>query len=103
MAGKVWSAEEEAYFWLHVIPFSRHRRGADIMNPELSFQQLGERMQAALGQKARRQYTALCLGGLPFCQGITLLEANTSRRGAFLPAYGGSPTPQCCPGMGQKV
>ena len=62
MAGKTWSVEEEAYFWLHVVPFSRRRRGLDLANPELSFQQLGEKMQAALGDKARRKYTALCLG-----------------------------------------
>lgn len=66
MAGKVWSPEEEAYFWTHVVPFSRRRRGIHLANPELTFQQLGERMQAALGDKSRRAYTPLCLGRTPF-------------------------------------
>lgn len=65
MAGKIWSPEEEAYFWTHIVPFSRRRRGIHLANPELGWQQLGERMQAAFGDKARRTYTALCLGGIP--------------------------------------
>lgn len=65
MAGKTWSEVEETYFWLHIVPFSRRRRGVDIANPELSFQQLGEKMQVAFGEDARRQYTALCLGRAP--------------------------------------
>lgn len=65
MAGKTWSEQEEEYFWLHIIPFSRRRRGVDLANPELSFQQLAEMMRTALGENARRQYTALTLGGIP--------------------------------------
>lgn len=62
MAGKTWSEEEEEYFWVHIIPFSRRRRGLDIANPELSFQQLAEKMREAFDENARRQYTALTLG-----------------------------------------
>lgn len=62
MAGKTWSKQEEEYFWLHIIPFSRRRRGLDLTNPELSFQQLAEKMQEAFGENARRTYTALTLG-----------------------------------------
>ncbi len=66
MAGKTWSEEEEHYFWTHVVPLSRRRRGIDIFNPELTFKQLGERMQKVFGgpngEGARRNYSALCLG-----------------------------------------
>ncbi|SPN98996.1 uncharacterized protein DNG_02035 [Cephalotrichum gorgonifer] len=61
MAGKTWSKEEEDYYWTHIIPFSRRRKGLGLANPELTFKQLGEKMQAALGDKSRRVYTALCL------------------------------------------
>ena len=62
MAGKTWSETEEEYFWVHIIPFSRRRRGIDLANAELSFQQLAEKMHAAFGEDSRRQYTALTLG-----------------------------------------
>lgn len=62
MGGKVWSAEEEKYFWEHVIPYSTKRVGTDrSAHREKDWTALAAQMQQSLGVDARRAYSAIAL------------------------------------------
>ncbi|KAL2179046.1 uncharacterized protein P884DRAFT_276130 [Thermothelomyces heterothallicus CBS 202.75] len=62
MGGKVWSREEEEYFWLRLIPHSPKRLGDDIFfNEEKDWGWVGEMMTQYMGNRARRKYTQLCV------------------------------------------
>ncbi|KAL2151924.1 hypothetical protein VTH82DRAFT_5108 [Thermothelomyces myriococcoides] len=62
MGGKIWSREEEEYFWLHLIPHSPKRLGDDLyINEEKDWTWVGEMMTTYMGARARRKYTQLCV------------------------------------------
>ncbi|KAK9416036.1 hypothetical protein SUNI508_09809 [Seiridium unicorne] len=58
MGGRIWSDQEERYFWRVAIARSIKRVGADVIfKKQKSWPELAIRMQAALGKDARREYT----------------------------------------------
>ncbi|KAK6065475.1 hypothetical protein SCUP234_02445 [Seiridium cupressi] len=58
MGGRIWSDQEERYFWRVAIARSIKRVGADVIfRKQKSWPELATRMQAALGKDARREYT----------------------------------------------
>ncbi|KAI2643231.1 hypothetical protein GGS21DRAFT_4574 [Xylaria nigripes] len=61
MGGKVWSEVEERHFWRTAISQSPKRAGIDLAKAEKSWDQLAKEMQSAMGDKARRQYSAAML------------------------------------------
>jgi hypothetical protein len=62
MGGKVWSREEEEYFWTILVPQSAKRLGDDIKNnQEQSWEWISEQMAIGMAEKARRKYTYLCV------------------------------------------
>lgn len=61
MGGKTWSAEEEQIFWVKLMPHSPKRLGSDLSNKEKSWTWVGQQMKKAMGEKARRDYTELCV------------------------------------------
>lgn len=66
MGGKIWSREEEEYFWLHLIPHSPKRLGDDLyINEEKDWTWVGEMMTTYMGARARRKYTQLCVCKCP--------------------------------------
>jgi hypothetical protein len=61
MGGKVWTKEEEKYFWLVVIPQSEKRQGVDAVKGEpRDWKDLAEDMAQVFGPAARK-YTGLML------------------------------------------
>ncbi|KAL2197495.1 hypothetical protein P885DRAFT_68622 [Corynascus similis CBS 632.67] len=62
MGGKTWSREEEEYYWLQLVPHSPKRLGEDIRkNEEKDWHWVGQMMTQYMGDKARREYTYLCV------------------------------------------
>ncbi|KAL2139302.1 hypothetical protein VTI28DRAFT_5416 [Corynascus sepedonium] len=62
MGGKTWSREEEEYYWLQLVPHSPKRLGEDIRkNEEKDWHWIGQMMTQYMGDKARREYTYLCV------------------------------------------
>ncbi len=62
MGGKVWSKEEEEFFWTKLVPHSAKRLGDDLINnEEQSWDWICEQMTEGMGDKARRKYTYLCV------------------------------------------
>jgi hypothetical protein len=61
MGGKVWTLEEERYFWKVVVPSSAKRKGIHLSNPEQKWSDLATKMQHDMGDKAKRTYTPLML------------------------------------------
>ena len=59
MGGKQWAADEEAYFWLKVMPRSPQRLVQS--DPETSWGELAAEMNRVFGENRRREYTLLCL------------------------------------------
>ncbi|XXH00139.1 hypothetical protein Hte_006481 [Hypoxylon texense] len=63
MVGKVWSKEEEKYFWRVAVQRSAKRRGIADVIPEVSWDKLAPEMQLAMGrllepgEEPRRKYT----------------------------------------------
>ncbi|KAK3901845.1 hypothetical protein C8A05DRAFT_34452, partial [Staphylotrichum tortipilum] len=61
MGGKVWSREEEEFFWTKMVPHSPKRLGDDLQNEEQTWDWICEQMTHGMGDKARRTYTYLCV------------------------------------------
>lgn len=62
MGGKVWSNDEESYFWHTVVTHSPKRVGVDLAKPEKSWDQLADEMRTHMGEPARRNYNGSILG-----------------------------------------
>jgi hypothetical protein len=61
MGGKTWSHEEDQIFWLKLIPHSPKRLGHDLKNKEKPWGWVAQQMKDTMGDKARRDYTELCV------------------------------------------
>ncbi|KAK0635444.1 hypothetical protein B0T17DRAFT_42015 [Bombardia bombarda] len=63
MGGKVWSHEEEEVFWMDIIPKSNKRVGIDRLSDRevMGWPELAQYMVQVMGERARREYTALSL------------------------------------------
>jgi len=62
MGGKVWSAEEEKYFWGTIMKNSPKRLGRNrTLRDEWPWNECAKRMHAHFGERARRNYTGLGL------------------------------------------
>ncbi|EFX04348.1 yhr100cp-like protein [Grosmannia clavigera kw1407] len=63
MGGKVWSDEEERVFWSEIVPTSskRHLLAKPYTDDAKGWESLRKVMQASMGRRARRKYTALML------------------------------------------
>jgi hypothetical protein len=62
MGGKTWSEEEERVFWKQLIPYTHKRLGNNPMQwGEQGWQWVADQMTQIMGNKARRQYTYLCI------------------------------------------
>ncbi|KAH6652110.1 hypothetical protein BKA67DRAFT_660880 [Truncatella angustata] len=57
MGGKIWSSQEERYFWRTVMSTSTKRSGISRIKDEKSWVILARDMQHTLGAAARRHYT----------------------------------------------
>jgi hypothetical protein len=62
MGGKIWSVQEERYFWQVVIPRSAKRVGTSQAGlREKSWAELAQDMKSAMGDNRRREYTGTML------------------------------------------
>lgn len=59
MGGKTWSFDEEKFFWHEIIPQSP--KGVNPVDRIMDWEACARRMQASMGENARRKYTKLML------------------------------------------
>ncbi|KAI1166446.1 hypothetical protein F5B18DRAFT_648879 [Nemania serpens] len=86
MGGKVWSNDEESYFWHTVVTHSPKRVGVDLAKPEKSWDQLADEMRTHMGEPARRNYNGSILAE-HWLQNTTSGKRQSPNAGPYVQEY----------------
>ncbi|OAA54283.1 hypothetical protein SPI_08902 [Niveomyces insectorum RCEF 264] len=87
MGGKFWSVDEERVFWTQIVPVFRRQQLADTSSAKdaRGWEALCKVMQTAMGESARRTYTALMLYEHFFQNSV--MKRFSPNAGRFVRAY----------------